>query len=149
MSLLTCPEAATDLRKCCEFEYILLGDLRDLLDDEPTEVNRRWLMAVLESLLETLPKEFALKSRDGYLQNVLDEYPSWDNAVERLERQHVHLYRQLRMLRDRLVTRFPMAEIADRLRVEVEEWMDSFIELHRAERELVFEAINMEVGTGD
>lgn len=149
MSLLTCPEAATDLRKCCEFEYILLGDLRDLLDDEPTEVNRRWLMAVLESLLETLPKEFALKSRDGYLQNVLDEYPSWDNAVERLERQHVHLYRQLRMLRDRLVTRFPMEEIADRLRVEVEEWMDSFIELHRAERELVFEAINMEVGTGD
>lgn len=149
MSLLTCPEAATDLRKCCEFEYILLGDLRDLLDDEPTEVNRRWLMAVLESLLETLPKEFALKSRDGYLQNVLDEYPSWDNAVERLERQHVHLYRQLRMLRDRLVTRFPMAEIADRLRVEVEEWMDSFIELHRAERELVLEAINMEVGTGD
>ena len=149
MSLLTCPEASTDLRKCCEFEYILLGDLRDLLEDDATEENRRWLMAVLDALLETLPKEFALKSRDGYLQDVLDEYPSWDNAVERLERQHVHLYRRLRMLRDRLVTRFPLQEIADRLRIEAEEWMDSFVDLHRAERHLMFDAINMEVGTGD
>lgn len=149
MALLTCPEASTDLRKCCEFEYILLGDLRDLLDDEPTEENRRWLMAVLDSLLDTLPKEFALKSRDGYLQQVLDEYPSWDNAVERLERQHVNLYRRLRLLRDRLTKRHSLEEVAERLRLETEGWMDSFIELHRAERELVFEAMNMDVGAGD
>lgn len=149
MALLTCPEAATDLRKCCEFEYILIGDLRDLLEDEPSEENRRWLLAVLEALLETLPKEFALKSRDGYLQNVLDEYPSWDTAVERLERQHVTLYRQLRMLRDRMVTRYPLQELAERLQIELEAWMDSFTDLHYAERLLVFEAVNMDIGTGD
>lgn len=149
MSLLTCPEAASDLRKCCEFEYILLGDLRDLLDDEPSEENRRWLLAVLEALMDTLPKEFALKARDGYLQHVLDEYPSWDNAVERLERQHIALYRQLRMLRDRLVTRYPLDEMAAQLRRELQTWMTAFTDLHVAERELVFEAINMEVGAGD
>jgi hypothetical protein len=149
MALLTCPEAATDLGKCCEFEYILLGDLRDLLEDQPSDENRRWLLAVLEALLDTLPKEFALKARDGYLQHVLDEFPSWDNAVERLERQHVNLYRRLRMLRDRIVTRYPLEEVADQLRRDLEAWMDAFTDLHYAERLLVFEAVNMEVGTGD
>ena len=149
MSQLTCPGAAFDLNECTEFEYILLGDLRDLLEDPPNDETRTWLMAVLEALLDTLPKEFALKSRDGYLSVVLDEYPSWDRQVARLETQYVSLYRQLRVLRDRLVTRHRLEDVAERLRVELERWMDAFVGLHRDERDLVLEAVTLEVGTGD
>ncbi len=149
MSQLTCPGAAFDLNECTEFEYILLGDLRDLLEDPPSDENRAWLMAVLEALLDTLPKEFALKSRDGYLSVVLDEFPSWDRQVARLETQYVSLYRQLRVLRDRLVTRRRLEEIAERLRGELERWMDAFVGLHQDERGLVLEAVNLEVGIGD
>lgn len=149
MSQLTCPGAAFDLSECTEFEYILLGDLRDLLEDPPSDENRVWLMAVLEALLDTLPKEFALKSRDGYLSVVLDEYPSWDHKVARLETQYVLLYRQLRVLRDRLVTRHRLRDVAERLRVELERWMDAFVGLHRDERDLVLEAVTLECGTGD
>jgi hypothetical protein len=149
MTQLTCPGAAFDLGECTEFEYILLGDLRDLLEDPPNDETRAWLMAVLEALLDTLPKEFALKSRDGYLSVVLDEFPSWDRQVARLETQYVSLYRQLRVLRDRLVTRRRLEDVAERLRCELEEWMDAFVGLHRDERNLVLEAVTLECGAGD
>lgn len=149
MSDHSCPGAATDLRLCTEFEYILLGDLRDLLEDPPSDENRNWLLAVLDALVDTLPKEFALKSRDGYLSDVLLEFPNWDREVDRLEEQHVRLYKRLRQLRDRVVMGHPLELIAERLRGDLEEWMESFKTLHHQERELVMEAVNLEVGTGD
>ena len=81
MSDHSCPGAATDLRQCTEFEYILLGDLRDLLEDPPSDENRKWLVAVLDALIDTLPKEFALKSRD---------YPS--EVVRRSSKAECQLY---------------------------------------------------------
>ena len=149
MSDHSCPGAATDLRQCTEFEYILLGDLRDLLEDPPSDENRKWLLAILDALVDTLPKEFALKSRDGYLNEVLLEFPNWDREVDRLEVQYVRLYKRLRQLRDRVVMRRALEFIAERLRGDLREWMESFTSLHHEERELVMEAANLEVGAGD
>jgi len=149
MPLLICPDADVDLRKCCEFEYILIGDLRDLLDDEPSEENRRWTLAVLDALLDTLPKEFALKSHNGYLSDVLDEYPSWDNTVERLRLQHVMLHRRLTELRVRMVANAQLQGLADRLNEELQRWIDAFAELQRAERDITLTAMTLDVGTGD
>ncbi len=149
MSDHSCPGAATDLRQCTEFEYILLGDLRDLLEDPPSDENRNWLVAVLDALVDTLPKEFALKSRDGYLNEVLMEFPNWDREVDRLEVQHLRLHQRLRELRDSVVTGRALEKIAERLRADLEEWMESFASLHHQERELVMDAVNLEVGTGD
>jgi hypothetical protein len=149
MSLLICPDADVDLRKCCEFEYILIGDLRDLLDDEPTEENRRWTLAVLDALLDTLPKEFALKSQDGYLSDVLDEYPSWDNSVERLRQQHVSLHRRLTELRVRMFANAQLQGLADRLRIDLEAWIEAFSDLQQAERNITLTAMTLEVGAGD
>ncbi len=39
-------------------EYLLIGDLRDLLEETPDNETRRWLLAVLEELLNLLPNEF-------------------------------------------------------------------------------------------
>ncbi len=149
MSQFTCPGAAFDLRQCNEFEYILLGDLRDVLEDDPGGENRHWLLAILEALIDTLPKEIALKSKDGYLSDVLGEFPSWESEVVRLEEQYFSLYRQLRVLRDRIVSRREMVATADRLRLELDHWMDSFVRLHRDEQKLVLTAVNLEVGAGD
>lgn len=149
MSLLNCPDADVDLRKCCEFEYILIGDLRDLLDDEPSEETRRWTLAVLDALLDTLPKEFALKSQDGYLSDVLDEYPSWDNTVERLRQQHVALHRRLTELRVRMVANAQIQGLAERLNEDLQSWIDAFAELQRAERDITITAMMLDVGAAD
>lgn len=148
MSLLPCPDADVDLRKCCEFEYILIGDLRDLLESEPSDENRRWISAVLDALLDTLPKEFALKSQDGYLSEVLDEYPSWDTAVERLRQQHMALHRRLTELRTRIMAHTELRGLAARMRPELEAWIDAFSDLQQAEREISVSAMMLEVGGG-
>ena len=114
-----------------------------------SDENRKWLVAVLDALIDTLPKEFALKSRDGYLSEVLLEFPNWDREVDRLEVQHLRLYQRLRELRDSVVTGRALEMIAERLRGDLREWMESFTSLHHQETELVMEAVNLEVGTGD
>lgn len=149
MSRLTCPDVDVDLRKCCEFEYILIGDLRDLLESEPSDENCRWMSAVLDALLDTLPKEFALKSQDGYLSHVLDEYPNWDSAVERLRLQHVALHRRLTELRTRVAAHTQWRGLATRLRPELEAWIGAFSVLQQAERDLTVSALTLEVGAGD
>lgn len=149
MPLLEYLDADVDLRTCCEFEYILIGDLRDLLDDAPSDETRRWTLAVLDALLDTLPKEFALKSQDGYLSDVLDEYPSWDNAVERLRQKHVNLHRQLTELRVRMVANAQVQGLADRLSADLAAWIDAFSDLQQAERKITLAAMTLEIGAGD
>ena len=68
-------------------EYILLGDLRDVLEEPANRHTRGWLVAVLDALLDTLPREMAIKEASGYLNEVLDEYPSWYRHVEDLQNE--------------------------------------------------------------
>lgn len=130
-------------------EYILLGDLRDLLEAAVDEETCHWLLAVLDELLETLPREFELKQRDGYLSEVLEEYPSWYRHVESLRAEHERLYDRLRQLRDRLARQRPLAPVANLLRAELRDWMHSLTAYHRHENRLLQTAMNLEVGVGD
>ncbi len=51
--------ACDTLEDYTALEYILLGDLRDLLEEPADHFTRSWLVAVLDALLDTLPR------RDG------------------------------------------------------------------------------------
>lgn len=130
-------------------EYILLGDLRDLLEEEPGEQTTRWLVAVLDTLLDTLPRELALKSEEGYLEDVLCEHPHWQPQVERLRSEYLRLCIWLEELRDRLVNRSPVTDIADRVRHDLREWMAALHAHHRHERRLMQTSVNLEVGGSD
>jgi hypothetical protein len=143
------PRADKALEDFASLEYILLGDLRDLLEEESSEQTSRWLLAILDALLETLPQELALKSEDGYLEDVLSEHPHWQPQVERLRSEYVRLCVWLEELRDRLVSRAPFEEIANRLRYDLREWMAALQAYHRHEHRLLQTSINLEVGGGD
>lgn len=141
-----------DQRTLADFatlEYILLGDLRDLLEEEPSEQTSRWLLAVLDSLLEALPQELALKSQEGYLEEVLSDHPHWEPQVERLRSEYVRLCVWLEELRDRLISRAPFGEIASHLRYDLREWMTALQAYHRHETRLLQTSVNLEVGGGD
>src|SRR5260221_8654966 len=62
------------LEQYTSLEYILLGDLRDILEESLDRESRRWLIAVLDALLETLPREFDLEEHDGYMAEILYSY---------------------------------------------------------------------------
>ena len=137
------------LEEYAALEYILLGDLRDLLLELPDDVTCRWLLAVLDTLLETLPREFDLKQRDGYLLEVLESYPNWSSAVDRLENDHYRLFANLKELRDQIARQKSFVEIGDEVRRGLKDWMLTLIAYHRHENRLVQTALNLEIGTGD
>lgn len=139
------------LNECATLEYILLGDLRDLLEEKADRdaSNRHWLMAVLDALVDTLPREFALRQEGGYLSEVLERFPSWYQQVDELHQEQRRLYRKLRQLRAQLGQEVPYEAMAHELRDDLRQWMNNFIAHHRHERRLVQTAFNLEVGVGD
>jgi hypothetical protein len=137
------------LEEYATLEYILLGDLRDLLEEYPDESNRKWLFAVLDALLDTLPREFQLRCEGGYLAEVVEQYPNWMPQVEQLRDEHEMLYANLGELRSRIAARSPFSLIASEVRRDLMGWMRSMLAHHRHERRMVQTAFNLEVGTGD
>jgi hypothetical protein len=130
-------------------EYILLGDLRDLLEEPADQFTRSWLVAVLDALLDTLPRQMALKESSGYLSEVLDEYPSWYRHVEDLQNEQRLLVLSLQALRDRLDTFGPYERDAVRVNSAVRKWMTRLVAHRRHETRLLQTAMNLECGCGD
>lgn len=127
-------------------EYILLGDLQELLGEPLDEQNRTWLRAILHALLETLPREFSLQEAGGYLTEVLDRHPNWATQIETLREQRSRLYARLEELHDQVVQRGSLARTARELRRELREWIAGFQAHHRHERRLLQNAFNTDVG---
>jgi hypothetical protein len=130
-------------------ERLLLGDLLDLLDDPEGPEMHRWLLAVLDALERILPREFASEEAGGYMQEVLDEYPSWERQVLDLRQQHRLLYKRLRELRREVAHTRPQRIIAMQCRVSLYEWVDQVRDHNGRETALLQTAINLEVGVGD
>jgi hypothetical protein len=143
------PSACESLEDYTALEYILLGDLRDLLEEPADQYTRRWLVAVLDALLETLPLQMALKESRGYLNEVLDEYPSWYRHVEELQNEQRLLELSLQALRDRLETSGPYERVAMRVNSTVRQWMNRLTAHRRHETRLLQTAMNLECGCGD
>ncbi len=138
------------LAQCNEFQYLLLGDVRDLLDEEPDEVNKRWLLSVLDVVVDLMPHDRRLhESSGGYLCEVLNEFPSWNRQVMRLHLKKLHLDYALRELSDLLRNEVSWVSVADQVRCELRDWMQMFQDLHKAESKLMVEAMLLDVGPGD
>lgn len=137
------------LNRYSSLEYILLGDLRDLLEEGNDQETHKWLIAVLNTLFKTLPREFDLEDEDGYMSDVLEMQPHWASRVERLHREHEQLITKLKELRTRLIRAESFAPVAHELRRDLRDWMLSLQAHNRAEVRLLQTAMNLEVGVGD
>lgn len=137
------------LERYSSLEYILLGDLRDVLEEPADPENRKWLLAVLDALLETLPHEIDLEDEDGYMSFVLERYPNWSHQVERLHRDHEQLFIKLKELRSRIDSNSWIAPLANEVRRDLRDWVLTVVAHRRRENRLVQTAANLEVGAGD
>lgn len=135
---------------CLALEYILLGDLRDLLEEAKTdEQTLRWITAVLDALLEAMPQEMELKSQGGYLQPVLEQFPNWAAQIGDLAREKQDLFEKLRELRVQLHSPSAFSQLASVLRQDLQEWITLWAAHMRHERRLVQSAFILDVGCGD
>lgn len=138
----------SQLKHCTDFEYILLGDLRDQLRDPLDTQNTRWMLAVIEALLDQMPEEHRLKSRGGYLAEVLEEFPNWNHEVRNLKSEQYQLYDTLSDLRDQLEDGSFTEASAQFMKVAVENWIATFVSHRRNEQTLLQTALNLDIGGG-
>ncbi|MBM84320.1 MAG: hypothetical protein CMJ78_27505 [Planctomycetaceae bacterium] len=132
------------------FEYILLGDLSDLLEEPFDEETRKWMIAVLDALLDTLPQEQELKEKDGgYLSDVLETQPNWWAHVDQLRAEHDDLFMTLKVLRFDIENNDTESRAATEARLRLQDWMLSLQAHHRHETRLIQSALIFEVGGGD
>lgn len=130
-------------------EYLLLGDLRSVLDESDESRDMKWLLAILDSLLQTVPKEFEIREEGGYLEDVLSIHPAWAPHVERLRAEHERIFEILSQLRRQVANQLNYTSLADQLQMELRDWMQLLIKHNRHERSLYQSAYNLDFGCGD
>ncbi len=139
-----------NLTDCNDFQYLLLGDIRDLLEESHDESTRRWLLEVLNVLVDLMPKERRLyEDGGGYMAEVLEEFPGWNRQVMRLHLKKLHLDYALRDLRNRIRNEANWVSAAEQLSCELRDWIVLFQQLHRAESSLMMDAMLLDIGSGD
>ena len=142
-------QTRSQLGRYSELEYILLGDLRELLESRPSREHRAWLLAILDALLETLPEEFSLKEAGGYMADVLDTFPHWEDEVRNMQREHEPLCASLAELRERVASGNDYRRIARLVGQDLREWMERLLHHNREECRLFQAAANLEIGGSD
>ncbi len=120
----TVPVAARPESVRVSLDYLLLGDLRLLLE-EPACVQRdRWLVATLDMLLMSRP-------RSGpaiYLPTLADE-PGRGLPTSRFAMSGLVPFDKLQRLRDRIVHRAPNEVLVQELKDDLREWAESLMVL--------------------
>jgi hypothetical protein len=149
MSQKTPEIVVSKLGQYSQMQYILLGDLREVLESRSTLSERNWMLTILDALLETLPTQFSLKEEGGYMTDVLEDFPSWGSQVESLRCEHGPLCEQLSDLRDRVASGSQYKQVAETVRAELADWMNCLQNHDQKECSLFLNAANLEVGVGD
>jgi len=131
-------------------EYILLGDLRDLLEEATGDpIAWKWIAAIIDTLLEKMPVEFELRDCGGYLEEVLEEHPNWQGEVQVLYRERCELFKKLGELRERMLRSQSVTRIANELQHDLRDWMNLYTAHQRHERRIVQNAFNYDIGAAD
>lgn len=97
-----------------ELEYLLLGDLRQILEEPEGPHTACWLLAILDMILVGRPR----LRRTVYLPVQVQEDPYQPRSVETSS-----LIEKLRRLRDRVAHRTGHAGLANEIREELREVM--------------------------
>jgi hypothetical protein len=124
-----------------------LAQLRRLLPEQPDEPHQ--LLAVLDGLRVSLANQFDREEQDGYLEEVLLQFPNWSPQVERLRQQHQILLAQLRALRDRVERDRPFPENLQAARRHLERWTIRLAAHEQHETRLLQAAFNLDIGALD
>lgn len=104
--------AVTALKKCFDLEYLLIGDLRQLLNHPFTAQTRMSLLSILDRLIENLPRQIHVPNEQGYLSVVLERCPNSHGQIEALRSGNQKCIEALQALRNQINQDMPVTAIA-------------------------------------
>lgn len=107
-------------------EYLLLGDLADLLSEEYDEENRKWIQVVLEGLLDAIAAE-KRSERFRRLRAAYPDSPGMLQSLTQLEFEHDAMIVQLQRLRNRVAWRLSLLDVVGaEVVLDLKRWLVTF-----------------------
>jgi hypothetical protein len=137
------------LKRQNELFGLLQEELRDRLEGASYFENRKAILTTLDALLVNLRQQFELEERDGYLEDVLKQYPNWHPQVVHLRQQHELLRHQLCEVRNRITALSTGEPIGREIQRQLVDWMNTYAEHRRRETALIQDAFTLETGAGE
>lgn len=142
-------ETIEQLHQSNELLRALTDELSELLEEPADQATNRWVLAALDKMLVNLQQQFELEEDQGYLVDVLEQFPNWHPQVGHLRQQHTLLHRQLKEIRDRIAGASADVCVILESRRAVSDWIATYNEHQSRERQLIQDAFNFDAGEGE
>ena len=133
------------LKACCELEYLLIGDLRQMLK-ERSPSNNHTLQILLTRLLRNLPEITRHSSIGGYMTVVLERCPRLHRQIKTLQSANQDCIQALQDLYDSIQCESSFNDVSKETDRGLATWMESFGRLRSRESQLLQEAFTADIG---
>lgn len=137
------------LARCSQFVRLLRDDLKELLLEPADAGNARWVVAVVDKLLDEFEEERDLKQTDDYFDCILERFPTWQPKVTQLCDVQSELVTSLRLLQRQLARADRSQGVSDEHRNSLHAWIAASETHEHQETALAQVACTLDVGTGD
>ena len=135
--------------ECATLTWLLVGDVREMLQDRLDAEAIRWIKPLLDALIQTMCEQCQIEKSPGYFEDVLESFPNWSNEIDAVLGEHAELCHALENLRYSLVELQPQHSVhmyAKLLEVELQQWVEAMMEHARRDRELLQNVWYTEIG---
>ena len=139
-------ESCSLLKVTCDLEYLLIGDIRTLLEEKFDSQTRSSLLVLMNRLILSLPDVLELSSKKGYLNTVIERRPSWSRQINALYQANLDCVSSLTLVRDDLENDTPKAAISKELELKLRNWIKSFSAMRCQESTMLQEAFTLDLG---
>jgi hypothetical protein len=133
-------------QQCTTLTWLLVGDIREMLQDHLDDEAIRWLKPVLDALITAMCKQSESLSSDGLYDDLLGTFPHLIARVAGIEAEQNELCRSLRELRNGIERDIPLQRLAAELEAGLSDWVHLMTRHSRRESVLLQEAWYTEIG---
>ena len=133
-------------QQCTTLTWLLVGDIREMLQDHLDDEAIRWLKPILDSLIGAMCEQSELHSSDGLYDDLLGSFPHLITRVAGIEAEQNELCRSLRELRNGIERDIPLERLAAELEEGLGDWVNCMIRHSRREAVLLQDVWYTEIG---
>lgn len=136
----------TQPQQCTTLTWLLVGDIREMLQDHLDEEALRWLGPILDSLIGAMSQQSELISREGWYDDLVTSFPHLISRVAIIEAEQTELCRSLRELRQLIEQDMPISRLVAELETDLCRWVDLMMRHSRREAVLMQDVWYTEIG---
>jgi len=133
-------------QQCTTLTWLLVGDIREMLQDHLDEEAIRWLGPILDALIGAMSQQSEQNSREGWYDDLIGSFPHLISRVAMIEAEQTELCRSLRELRQRIEQDMPISRLAAEIERDLCRWIDLMVRHSRREAVLMQDVWYTEIG---